>query len=82
MIQAKDALEISPKSLFGRHPYHNEQSLIRDFTESVDKSVAFVSPLTILSPIPLQHLPADWKRRKIHEHLEKARQSLEELGVR
>lgn len=79
MIQPKDALEVSPKSLFGRHPYHHEQKLIREFTTEIDSSVAFVSPRTILSPIPLQHLPVDFRRKKIKEHLEKARSILNNL---
>jgi hypothetical protein len=32
-------------------------------------------------PIPFQRLPPEFKRRKIREHLEKARNILVELGV-
>lgn len=81
MIEASHALEISPKSLFGRHPYPHEQTLIRQFTNEVDKSVIFVSPMTVAVPVPMEHLPADFRRRKIKEHLERARDTLVELGV-
>jgi hypothetical protein len=79
MIEAHDALEVSPKSLFGRYPYPHEQSLIRNFTKEVDESVIFVSPSTVAVPIPLQHLPADFRRRKIKEHLTRAREILNDL---
>jgi hypothetical protein len=81
MQQAGKILEVSPRSLFGRFPYPHEQSLIRDFTKQVDESVMFVSPETVAIPIPLQRLPPDFRRRKIKEHIGKARDILISLGV-
>jgi hypothetical protein len=81
VIEARHALEVSPKSLFGRFPYPHEQTLIRDFTKEVDESVMFVSPETVAIPIPLQRLPPDFKRRKIKEHLEKAKAILDSMGI-
>jgi len=75
------AIEVSPNSLFGKHPYGKEQSLIRDAVTEIERSIIFVSPRSAALPIPLQRLPADLKRRKIKEHLTIARQKLEELGV-
>lgn len=79
MIQVGQALEVSPKSLFGRHSYPHEQNLIRQFTQEIDESVLFVSPRTVMSPIPLEHLPVDFRRRKIKQHLERAREILNDL---
>lgn len=81
MPEVSQALEISPKSLFGRHPYPYEQRLIRDFITEVDKSVVFVSPLSVGVPFPLEKLPPDFRRNKIKEHLSKSREILGELGV-
>jgi hypothetical protein len=81
MQQAGKILEVSPRSLFGKFPYPHEQSLIRQFTKEVDESVMFVSPMTVAVPIPLQHLPPDFRRKKIHEHLSKAKEILENMGL-
>lgn len=74
-------VEISPGSLFNRHSYLKEQQLILNLTKEIDTTIAFISPRTELIPIPLQRLPPEFKRRKIREHLEKARNILVELGV-
>jgi len=74
-------VEISPRSLFNRHSYLKEQQLIVSLTKEIDSSIAFISPMTELMPIPFQRLPPEYKRRKIREHLEKARSILTELGV-
>jgi len=74
-------VEISPHSMFGRHSYLKEQQLILSLTREIDSTIAFISPRTELMPIPFQRLPPEFKRRKIREHLAKAQQVLNELGV-
>jgi hypothetical protein len=74
-------IEISPRSLFGRHSYVGEQRLILALTKEIDETVALVSPHTVVMPLPLQRLPAEYRRGKIKEHLTRAKAILETMGV-
>lgn len=74
-------IEVSPKPLFGKHSYGGEQRLIVGVVKEIDLTVALVSPMTAAIPFPLQKLPAEFRRRKIKEHLTKAKMILNELGV-
>lgn len=72
-------IEVAPHSLFGKHNYAKEQILIMEAMKSIDQSVMLISPLTEIVPVPLQYLPADWRRTKIKSKLENARKLLNEL---
>ena len=74
-------IEVSPRSLFGKHSYPREQLLILNLAREIDFTVALVSPRTLALPVPLERLPAEFRRNKIKEHLGKAKAMLVELGV-
>lgn len=72
-------IEVAAHSMFGKHSYPKEQAIIMQLTKEVDVTTALISPLTVEIPLPLQHLPADWRRNKIKEHMIKAQNLLKEL---
>jgi hypothetical protein len=74
-------LEVAPRSLFGRHSYPTEQRLMLALNKQIDYTVALVSPMSIGVPLPLQRLPADFRRKKIREHLVKAQELIKEIGI-
>jgi hypothetical protein len=74
-------VEVAPHSMFGQHSYAKEQMIILQLTKEVDVTTALISPLTVEMPIPLQHLPANWRREKIKQHLGRAKVLLTELGL-
>lgn len=74
-------IEVASHSLFGKHNYAKEQTLLLGMAKELDLAVALVSPLSVEIPLPSQYLPAHWKRVKIKEHLTRARELLERIGV-
>jgi len=74
-------IEVAPSSLFGRHNYPTEQIMLQMFMRSVDRTIALVRPLAIGLPIPLEKLPFEFRRKKVIEHLGKAKDVLKEMGV-
>lgn len=74
-------VEFNAHSMFGKHAYAKEQFGINLLGRQIDQAIALVEPLAIGIAIPLDKLPADWRRRKVKVHLEKAKHVLVEIGV-
>ena len=79
-------VEFNPRSLFGKHPYALEQFWLHQAGlvsagARVAETIAFVEPVTIGLPLPLQKLPVEWRKKWIRKNLTKAKHILTELGV-
>jgi hypothetical protein len=68
-------------SLFGKHPYIREQLLLTEFGKQIDSAIGLVKPMAVMIPLPLEKLPFHYRRRKVLEHLDKAKKVLNEIGV-
>jgi len=75
-------MTVNPQSLFGKYPYLHEQRMIVNFTKEIDRTVVLVSPRTVgMLGISYYAESNETKRKKIKEHLTRARDILSEMGV-
>jgi hypothetical protein len=72
-------LEIAPHSLFGKHSYPTEQALIMKSLMEIEDAIVLVKPMAVGMPFPLERLPFEMRRKKVSEHLSRAKKLLDEL---
>lgn len=75
-------VEFNPKqSLFGKESYVREQLHLESFAMSVDSAIAMVEPLAVAFPIPTERFHFSYRLRQVKKNLERARKSLEDVGL-